>query len=55
MHKQAFDSQKLRDKCENKVTVANICSNKRNAHKDTHHYFDEKLYKECYSVEQTNA
>lgn len=50
-----FDSQKLRDKCESKGIIANICHNQRNGDKDTDHYFDEKLYKERYSVERTNA
>lgn len=35
--------------------MANICHNKRNADKDTVHYFDKKLYKERYSVDSTNA
>jgi len=50
-----FDSQKLRDKCENKGIIANICPNRRNGNADADHYFDEKLYKERYSVERTNA
>jgi transposase len=50
-----FDSQKLRDKCKAKGIIANIGHNKRNGNKDSEHYFDEKLYKERYSVERTNA
>ncbi len=50
-----FDSQKLRDKCESKGIIANSCHNKRNGNQDNDHYFDEKLYKERYSVERTNA
>lgn len=50
-----FDSQKLRDKCEAKGIIANICPNKRNGNNDTDHYFDEELYKERYAVERTNA
>jgi hypothetical protein len=38
-----FDSQKLRDKCDAKGIVANICGNKRNGNKDKDCYFDEKL------------
>lgn len=50
-----FDSQKLRDKCEKRGIIANICHNKRNGNTDNDHYFDEKLYKERYSIERTNA
>jgi transposase len=50
-----FDSQKLRNKCKAKGIIANIGHNKRNGNKDSEHYFDEKLYKERYSVERTNA
>ena len=50
-----FDSQNLRDKCEAKGIIANICHNKRNGNEDADHYFDEKLYKERYSIERTNA
>ena len=50
-----FDSQKLRDKCEAKGIIANICRNKPNGNSDTDHYFDEELYKERYAVERTNA
>jgi len=50
-----FDSQKLRDKCEAKGIIANICPNKRNGNNDTDYYFDEELYKERYAIERTNA
>ena len=50
-----FDSQKLRDKCEAKGIIANICPNKRNGSTDADHYFDEKLYEERYAIERTNA
>lgn len=50
-----FDSQELRDKCESKGIIANICHNKLIVIKDADHYFDEKLYKERYLVERTNA
>ncbi len=50
-----FDSQKLRNKCEAKGIIANICPNKRNGNTDTDHYFDEKLYEERYAIERTNA
>lgn len=50
-----FDSQKLRDRCQVKGIIANICPNKRNANGDTDHYFDEKLYEERYAIEPTNA
>ncbi|TCI82712.1 transposase, partial [Tenacibaculum sp. M341] len=50
-----FDSQKLRDKCEAKGIIANICLNKRNGTTDADYYFDEKLYKERYAIERTNA
>lgn len=51
-----FDSEKLRNQCEAKGIIANIISNKRNgSNDDEDHYFDEKLCKERYSVERTNA
>ena len=51
-----FDSEKLRNQCESKGIIANIISNKRNgSNDDKEYYFDEKLYKERYSVERTNA
>ena len=50
-----FDSQKLRDKCEAKGIIANICLNKRNGNTDADYYFDQKLYKERYAIERTNA
>lgn len=50
-----FDSQKLRDKYKSKVITVNSCQNKRNGAMDTDYYFDEKLYKECYSIVHTNA
>lgn len=50
-----FDSQKLRNKCEAKGIIANICPNKRNGNTDTNHYFDQKLYEERYAIERTNA
>ena len=51
-----FDSKKLRDKCEAKGIIANICPNKRNGNNDTEdYYFDEKLFQERYAIERTNA
>ena len=50
-----LDSQKLRDKCEAKGVIANICLNKRNRSTDADHYFDEKLYKEHYATERVKA
>ncbi len=50
-----FDFQKLRNKCEAKGIIANICANKRNGNSDTDHYFYDKLYKERYAVGRTNA
>lgn len=50
-----FDSQKLRDKCQAKGIIANICPNKRNGNNDEDYYFDEKLYQERYAIERTNA
>lgn len=50
-----FDSLKLRDKCEAKGVIANICPNKRNGSNDADFYFDEKLYEERYAIERTNA
>lgn len=50
-----LDSQKLRDKCEAKGVIANICLNKRNRSTDADHYFDEKLYEERYAIERINA
>lgn len=39
-----FDSQKLRDKCEAKGIIANLCPNRRNGNNDEDYYFDEKLF-----------
>lgn len=50
-----FDSQRLRDRCEAKGIIANICPNKRNGNGGKDHYFDEKLYQERYAIERTNA
>ena len=50
-----FDSQKLRNKCEAKGIIANICPNKRNGNANTDYYFDQKLYQERYAIERTNA
>jgi transposase len=50
-----FDSLKLRDKCEAKGVIANICPNKRNGSNDADFYFDEKLYEQRYAIERTNA
>lgn len=50
-----FDSQKLRNKCEAKGIIANMCPNKRNGNTDTDHYFDQKLYDQRYVIERTNA
>ena len=50
-----FDSQKLRNKCEVKGIIANICPNKRNGNTNEDHYFDEKLYEERYAIERTNV
>lgn len=50
-----FDSKKLRDKCEYKGIIANICHNKSNGDIDAYHYYDEKLYKERYSIKRTNG
>jgi len=51
-----FDSQELRNQCMSKGIIANIIPNKRNGfNDDKDYYFDEKLYKERYSVERTNA
>ncbi len=50
-----FDSQKLRKILTDKEIIANICPNKRNGQNNEDDYFDEKLYKERYAIERTNA
>ncbi len=50
-----FDSKELRGKCEAKGVIANIAKNNRNGDSDSDHYFDEKLYKQRYAIERTNA
>lgn len=50
-----FDSKNLRDTCEAKGIIANICHNKRNSSMENDNYFDDELYKERYSIERTNA
>lgn len=50
-----FDVDHLRTACESKAIIANIAYNKRNSEADHDHYFDEKLYKERYAIERTNA
>ncbi|MCL1689426.1 IS5 family transposase [Elizabethkingia anophelis] len=50
-----FDAENLRITCEQKGIIANIAQNKRNSEMDNELYFDEKLYKERYSIERTNA
>lgn len=51
-----FDSENLRKEALSKGIIANICANKRNKKSDENeHYFDEKLYKERYSIERSNA
>lgn len=50
-----FDSKELRKKCEAKGIIANIAKNKRNGDSDSDHYFDEKLYRQRYAIERTNA
>lgn len=50
-----FDSQKVRDKCNDREIIPNICPNKRNGNNDNQQLLDEKLYKERYAIERTNA
>lgn len=50
-----FDAENLRKKCDAKGIIANIAQNKRNSTTDNDYYFDQKLYKERYSIERTNA
>jgi len=50
-----FDSQELRSQCEAKGIIANFAGNRRNGNIDNDYYFDEKLYKQRYSIERTNA
>ncbi len=50
-----FDADNLRRKCEEKGIIANIARNKRNSSADDDNYFDEKLYKQRYSIERINA
>lgn len=50
-----FDSENLLLVCERKEIIANIACNKRNSSEDSDRLLDEELYKECYSIERTNA
>jgi len=50
-----FDSENLLSVCEQKEIIANIACNKRNSSEDSDRLLDEKLYKERYSIERTNA
>jgi hypothetical protein len=51
-----FDAEKLYQLCHQKQIIANIAPNKRNSTGDNwSHITDEKLYKERYSIERTNA
>lgn len=50
-----FNSQKFRDKCEDKEIIANFAENKRNGNSENDYYFDEKLYKERYSIKRINV
>jgi len=51
-----FDSQAFRDLCFSKDIIANIDFNKRNSkNTDNQPLLDDKLYKERFSVERTNA
>lgn len=52
-----FDSEKFQKITVAKGIVANICPNKRNKKSDDkqEYYFDDKLYKERYSIERSNA
>lgn len=50
-----FDSRKLPDKCEVKGIITNFAENKRNRNIENDYYFDDKLYKEHYAIERTNA
>ena len=50
-----FDSKDLRKVCFEKNIQANICFNKRNGKNERDEYFDQKLYKQRYTIERTNA
>lgn len=51
-----FDSKKLRTICEANGIIANIAFNKRNSKSvDNEYLLDDKLYKERYVIERTNA
>jgi len=50
-----FDAIELRRLCESKGFIANFAKNKRKGNCDSDDYFDEKLYRERYSIERTNA
>jgi transposase len=51
-----FDSKSFREFCDGLDIFANIDINKRNSKNTDYEYFvDEKLYKERFSVERTNA
>lgn len=50
-----FDSRELREICQRKGVIANICFNYRNGESKDELLFDDQLYKERYSIERTNA
>jgi transposase len=52
-----FDSQNLRNICDELDIIANFDINKRNSKKpdQNDYYFDNQLYKERFAVERTNA
>lgn len=52
-----FDAQELRTVCTEKEIEVNIASNPRNGAplSETYQYFDERLYKERFVIERTNA
>ena len=50
-----FDAEQFRLLCSQEEVIANIPRNKRRKQSDKDYPFDEKLYKERYTIERTNA
>lgn len=50
-----FDCQSFRLACYKRDITANVAFNSRNGFVDDDHFLDDKMYKEHYSIERTNA
>jgi transposase len=50
-----FDSENLLSACTGKGIIANVAYNKRSGAKEQYRILDDRLYKERYTIERTNA